>query len=168
LTSFGAVPDKTVFYLEAEEISALGLSTDTATLIPLSAGQTISLLGAYMFTVLQGAVFICGARVLPNPAAHRVYAPRSSPIPIIEALDEKLPLHSISAVPVRLRSVFESYDTIVVFQPLESGVEGLGRICRTFDGVFKPSRWQDIDAGHHLRLPGVHMVIHFMHFSSQR
>ncbi|KAJ7890501.1 hypothetical protein B0H14DRAFT_1106969 [Mycena olivaceomarginata] len=45
------------------------------------------------------------------------------------------------------------------FQPLESGVEGLGRICRTFDGVFKPSRWQDIDAGHHLRLPGVHMLI---------
>ncbi|KAJ7247643.1 hypothetical protein B0H12DRAFT_739265 [Mycena haematopus] len=157
-TPFRSLPDEAVFYLESEEISALGLSTDIATLILLSAGQTVSLLGAYMFTVLQGAVSICGTRVPVNPTAHRVYAPRSSPIPIIEALDEKLASYSISAVPVRLRPVFENYDTIVVFHPLDSDVEGLGRICRTFDGVFKPSRWHDIDGGHRLRIPGVHMI----------
>ncbi|KAF7356575.1 Polynucleotide 5'-hydroxyl-kinase GRC3 [Mycena venus] len=159
LTSFRALPDKTVFYLESEEKAALGLSTETATLISLSAGQTVSLLGTYMFTVLQGAVFICGVRVPANVTAHCVYAPRSSPIPIIEALDEKVPLASISAVPVRLRPVFESSDTLVVLHPFDSGVEGLGKICRTFDGVFKPSRWQDSDAGHYLQLPGVHMLI---------
>ncbi|KAF8216526.1 hypothetical protein K438DRAFT_1558610 [Mycena galopus ATCC 62051] len=158
LTSFLALPDKTVFYLESEEVSALGLSADTATLIALSAGQTVSLLGAYTLTILQGAVCICGARVPANPVAHRVYAPRSSPIPVIEALDEKVPLHSISAIPTRLRPVFESYHTLVAFHPLDSGVEGLSRICRTFDGVFKPSRWHDVEAGQPLQLPGVHML----------
>ncbi|KAJ6518830.1 hypothetical protein C8R45DRAFT_6650 [Mycena sanguinolenta] len=158
LQTFRALPDKTVFYLESEEISALGLSADTTTLISLSATQTISLLGAYIFTVLQGAVCICGTRVPSNATAYRVYAPRSSPIPIIEALDEKMPLDSFSAVPARLRPVFESCDTLVAFQPLDSGVEGLGRICRTFDGVFKPSRWHDTDGGQHLRLPGVHLI----------
>ncbi|KAF7370581.1 Polynucleotide 5'-hydroxyl-kinase GRC3 [Mycena sanguinolenta] len=159
-TSFSPLPDNTVFHLESEEISALGLSADTAALIALYAGQTIGLLGAYTFTVLQGAVCICGTRVPSNATAHHVYAPRSSPIPIIEGLDEKLPLHSISAVPARLGPMFESYDTLVAFQPLDSGVEGLGRICRTFDGVFKPSRWHDTDDGQQLRLPGVHMVFH--------
>jgi polynucleotide 5'-hydroxyl-kinase GRC3/NOL9 len=159
LTSFCVLPDKTTFYLESEEIAALGLAADPCVLISLSTGQTVSLLGAYMFTVLRGAVSICGIRMPANPVAHHVYAPRSSPIPILKALDEKVQLHSIVAVPERLRPVFESGTILVAFQQLNSGVEGLGRICRPFDGVFKPSRWQpDTDAGNHFRLPGVHMV----------
>jgi polynucleotide 5'-hydroxyl-kinase GRC3/NOL9 len=160
LTSFCVLPDKTTFYLESEEIAALGLAADTCVLISLSTGQTVSLLGAYMFTVLRGAVSICGIRIPANPVAHRVYAPRSSPIPTLKALDENVQLHSIVAVPERLRPVFESGTILVAFQQLNSGVEGLGTICRPFDGVFKPSRWQlDTDAGNHFRLPGVHMVI---------
>ncbi|KAJ6581533.1 hypothetical protein B0H19DRAFT_929359 [Mycena capillaripes] len=160
LTSFRVLADKTAFYLESEEISALGLSTDTdaATLISLSAGQTVSLLGMYMFTVLQGAVSICGVRMPADSTAHRVYAPRSSPIPTLKALDDKVPIHSIAVVPQRLRSVFESGAILVALHQLSSGVEGMGTICRPFDGVFQPSRWQDPDANHHLRLPGVHML----------
>jgi polynucleotide 5'-hydroxyl-kinase GRC3/NOL9 len=160
LTSFRVLPDKTAFYLESEEIAALGLAADTCVLISLSTGQTVSLLGAYMFTVLRGAVSICGIRMPANPVAHRVYAPRSSPIPTLKALYENVQLHSIVAVPERLRPVFESGTILVAFQQLNSGVEGLGTICRPFDGVFKPSRWQlDTDAGNDFRLPGVHMVI---------
>ncbi|KAJ7665412.1 hypothetical protein DFH06DRAFT_1470675 [Mycena polygramma] len=158
LTSLHFLQDKTVFYLDSEEIAALGLTTDAATLVSLSAGQTIGLLGAYMFTVLQGLVSICGVRMPADPTAHRVYAPRSAPIPILEASNGTVPKHSTAAVPARLRAVFESGAIIVAFQPLNDGVEGLGKICRTFDGVFKPSRWQESDAGYDLRLPRVHTL----------
>ncbi|KAK7025270.1 polynucleotide 5'-hydroxyl-kinase GRC3, partial [Favolaschia claudopus] len=157
-TTFRAVADQNVYSLEPEEISAFGLSGDAASLIGLSPGQTVGFFGAYMFTVLQGAVSICGVRVAPNARPHRVYAPRSSPIPIIEALNEKLPLSLGSAVAPRLKSAFEHYDTVVVLQPSDSGVEGLGRICRTFDTVFRRSRLQDADTNPVFRLPGVHLL----------
>ncbi|KAJ7668299.1 hypothetical protein B0H17DRAFT_1162322 [Mycena rosella] len=158
LTTFRAIPEKTVFYLEPEEITSLNLSADTATLVSLSPGQTVTLLGAYCFTVLQGAISITGVRVPAAATAHRVFAPRSSPIPTLEALDEKLPQKSLSTVPARLAAVFGSSGTLVVFYPLNSGVDGLGRICRPFDGAFKPSRWQDGSDADHLRLSGVHML----------
>ncbi|KAK6992172.1 fungal-specific transcription factor domain-containing protein [Favolaschia claudopus] len=157
-TTFRAVADQNVYSLEPEELSAFGLSGDAASLIGLSPGQTVGFFGAYMFTVLQGAVSICGVRVAPNVRPHRVYAPRSSPIPIIEALNEKLPLSLGSAVAPRLKSAFEHYDTVVVLQPLDGGVEGLGRICRTFDTVFRRSRFQDADTNPVIRLPGVHLL----------
>ncbi|KAJ7760595.1 hypothetical protein B0H16DRAFT_1884763 [Mycena metata] len=159
LTSFRVLPGQTAFYLDSEETAALGLSADSATLLVLSSGETVSLLGTYMFTVLQGAVSICGVRAPAAIAAHRVFAPRSSPIPTLEALNEKVRLNSILAVPARLRPVFENSGALVAFHQLNSGVEGLGRVCRTFDGVFKPSRFQqDIDANHDLRVAGAHML----------
>ncbi|KAJ7765438.1 hypothetical protein DFH07DRAFT_810597 [Mycena maculata] len=159
LTTFRVLPDINTFYLQAEEIATLGLSADTATLVSLSAGQTIGLLGTYMFTVLRGAVSMSGIRIPAAAMAHRVFAPRSSPIPILAALDEKVSQESNPAIPGSLRALFEGDGHLVVFHPLSSGVEGLGRICRTFDGVFKPSRWQQgNDANHDLRLPGVHML----------
>ncbi|KAJ7043646.1 hypothetical protein C8F04DRAFT_943495 [Mycena alexandri] len=159
LTSFRVRPGQTAFYLDSEETAALGLSADSATLIALSQGETVSLLGAYMFTVLQGAVSICGVRTPAAAAAHRVFAPRSSPIPALEALNEKVRLDPVLAVPPRLRPAFENSGTLVAFHQLNSGVEGLGRVCRTFNGVFKPSRFQqDIDANHDLRVAGAHML----------
>ncbi|KAJ6591570.1 hypothetical protein DFH09DRAFT_907616 [Mycena vulgaris] len=158
LTTFRVIPDKNTFYLEPEEITSLGLSTDAATLVLLPAGQTISLLGAYMFTVVHGAVSIAGVRIPAALTAHRVFAPRSSPIPTLEALDDTVPQDSAFAVPLRLRGVFESSGTLVVLHTLSSGVEGLGRICRPFDGVFKPSRWQGSEGDHDLHLPGVHTL----------
>ncbi|KAJ7115967.1 hypothetical protein C8R44DRAFT_628191 [Mycena epipterygia] len=159
LSTFRVVPDKNTFYLQSEEIASLGLSADAATLISLSAGQTCSLLGAYMFIVLRGAVLISGVRIPASATAHRVFAPRSAPIPTLQALDEPGAQHSLPAVPARLRPVFGSAGTVVAFHQLKSGVEGLGRICRTFDGVFEPSRWQQgSHADHDLRIPGVYML----------
>ncbi|KAJ7833495.1 hypothetical protein B0H13DRAFT_2111015 [Mycena leptocephala] len=75
LTSFSVLPDKTAFYLESEEIAALGLAADTCVLISLSTGQTVSLLGAYMFTVLRGAVSpFCGIR-MPANRLHIAFMP---------------------------------------------------------------------------------------------
>ncbi|KAJ7155419.1 hypothetical protein C8R43DRAFT_1065992 [Mycena crocata] len=159
LTTFRVIPDQNAFFLQSDELSSLGLSADSATLISLSAGQTISLLGVYTFTVLRGVASICGVRIPAAATAHRVFAPRSSPIPILEGLDEKAAHYSVSAVPVRLRALFEGGGILVVFQQLNSGIEGLGQICRTFDGAFKPSRWQQGNTiEHDLRLPGLHML----------
>lgn len=159
LSTFRVVPDKNTFYLQPEEIASLGLSADTATLISLPAGQTCSLLGAYMFTVLRGTVSISGVRIPASVTPHRVFAPRSAPIPTLQALDATGTQHPLPAVSARLRPVFESAGVVVAVQQLKSGVEGLGRICRTFDGVFEPSRWQQgSHADHDLRIPGVYMV----------
>ncbi|KAJ7180694.1 hypothetical protein C8R46DRAFT_590796 [Mycena filopes] len=161
LSSFRVLPEETAFYLGSEETTALGMSADSATLIVLSPGETISLLGVYMFTVLQGAVSICGVRAFAAATPHRVFAPRSSPIPALKALNEKVRTQPALVVPQRLRRVFEKSGALVAFQQLSSGVEGLGRICRNFAGVFTPSRFQqDIDPDHDLRIPGVHMLGH--------
>ncbi|KAJ6615463.1 hypothetical protein B0H10DRAFT_1801363 [Mycena sp. CBHHK59/15] len=159
LTTFQVIPDKTAFFIQSEEAAPLGLSTVTATVTLLTPGQTISLLGVYTFAVLQGVVSVSGVHVPASPTVHRVFAPRSAPIPTLEALDGKASHLSVSDVPLRLRPAFQSGGAIVALQQLQSGVEGLGRICRTFDGVFQPSRWQQRnDAEHDLRLPGVHLL----------
>jgi polynucleotide 5'-hydroxyl-kinase GRC3/NOL9 len=155
LTTLRVVPDETVFYLQSEETALLGLKVDAATVLLLATGQTSSFLGAYAFTVLQGAISICGGRVEASATAHRVFAPRSSPIPVIEALDGGKSY--LSVVSSRLKPAFQSGGTLVALYQLQSGVEGLGKICRIFDGVFWPSRWQQPTDD--LRLPGVHLVI---------
>ncbi|KAJ7224320.1 hypothetical protein GGX14DRAFT_649599 [Mycena pura] len=139
LSTFRVLPDENTFYLTPEEMMSLGLSTDTATLISLSPGQTISLLGTYLFTVLQGTVSICGVRISTSLGANRVFAPRSAPIPVLQASDETAAPHTISTISARLRVVFKSGSTVVALSQLNTGVEGLGRICPIFDGVFKLS-----------------------------
>ncbi|KAJ7644095.1 hypothetical protein FB45DRAFT_896891 [Roridomyces roridus] len=157
LTTFRVVPNKNTVWLQPAEIAALGLSSDTATVLGLSAGETVGLLGTYTFTVLRGAVSIFGVCMPAEARAHNVFAPRSSPIPILEALNDEP--SSFNDAPACLRPLYENYGTLVVIQPLNTGVEELGKICRTFEGVFKPSRWQQINAADdELRIPGVYML----------
>ncbi|KAI0759724.1 hypothetical protein BD413DRAFT_617589 [Trametes elegans] len=131
------------------------------TVLLLNAGETVALLGTYALTVLRGAIFLAGASLTPSPTAHPVYAPRSSPLPVIQALPRNPSQTAWSiphAAPQQIQEAASQYDAAIMLQELHTGVEGLGRICRTFDGFFAPSRWQRNQARFDLGLDSVYFL----------
>ncbi|KAJ7066642.1 hypothetical protein C8F01DRAFT_712278 [Mycena amicta] len=138
LSTFSPEPDTNTFHLLPEELALLNLSVDCATLISLRPGSTMALVGVYSLSVLRGAVSIYGARLHSSTTPHRVFAPRSAPIPIIEVLNASSTLQI--DLPARLQAVFVDDNVVIVLSALQTGVEGLGRICRIFEGVFSPPR----------------------------
>ncbi|CAK5283075.1 unnamed protein product [Mycena citricolor] len=158
-TTFHAVPDETLFCLGHEEKLLLGLSGDApASLLVLTPGQTLTLLGVYALTVMRGAVSLYGVMLNASPAAQRVYAPRSSALPVLKAIatSARAGLNKLD-VPPRARAACAEGRAVVVLQQLKTGVEGLGRIVQTFGGVFEPSRRMD-EAEDVLQIPGVYAV----------
>lgn len=54
------------------------------------------------------------------------------------------------------------HDSLVLLQELKSGVEGLGRIVRTFESSFKCTREEEDSEGSDLGLFGIRLVCHFV------
>jgi polynucleotide 5'-hydroxyl-kinase GRC3/NOL9 len=162
LSTFRPIFDKNVFHISNDEVSHLDISNDTniLALLLLDPGHTLALLGTYAFTVVHGCISLSGVTLSPSPKSHRVFAPRSSPIPVFQALprDSGLNAPKKTFLPHRFRSLSEQDGAIVILQENYTGVKGLGRVCRTFDGVFEPSRWQKIDSNLPDLLPDVHLV----------
>ena len=53
--------------------------------------------------------------------------------------------------------IFE-FKTVIILQELRTNVEDLGRICRSFEGVFEPTKWQQNVANEPFEIPGLYMV----------
>ncbi|KAI0751744.1 hypothetical protein C8Q80DRAFT_1310391 [Daedaleopsis nitida] len=142
LSSFIPVRNQNVFSLSLPEL-ATGRSPRQIVLL-LNAQDTLALLGTYSIALLHGSVALAGVPLHISPTPHRVFAPRSSPIPLIECLPSRSsspkPAKPI-ALPKNVTEAAKGYDAVVVLQDLDTGIQGLGRICRTFDGCFAPSRW---------------------------
>ncbi|GLB33144.1 putative mRNA cleavage and polyadenylation factor CLP1 P-loop [Lyophyllum shimeji] len=161
LSTFLPVPSQNTFILNPEAVAALHIDDDTrskATIVALKPEETLCLLGTYTFSVLQGSITHSGVTIPSSPRSHRVFAPRSSPLPVLEGVDGVSAISNIRQLPEALHSLIGSPIALVLLQELRTGVEGLGRICRTFDGVFEPSRWQSSVASPDLQLSGVQMV----------
>ncbi|KAL0580188.1 Polynucleotide 5'-hydroxyl-kinase grc3, partial [Marasmius crinis-equi] len=97
ISTYCPVPHQNLFTLEQEEIAALGLPSCSgckAVLIPLADEDTIALLGTYTITVIHGSVSLLGARLETSQPQqhHRVFAPRSSPIPVLKASSSGKPI----------------------------------------------------------------------------
>lgn len=154
LSTFRPLRDSNFFELSAEEISTVGLQAETI-VVSIDREETLALLGTYALTVLKGSVSILGATLSASKIAHRVFACRFAPIPILRcvALDAH-PDSNLPSLPPRIRHI--TGGAVLAIQSLETGVEGLGRVCRVFDGVFEPSRWQRSSA--EVILPGVSLV----------
>lgn len=136
LTTVVPVEGQSLFYLTAEEVSTLTASlpsSHSATLIALKPSNTLTLLGIYTLTVIRGSVEVAGA-VLRQGSQQNVFAPRSSPLPCIRALSTSSALST--SIPHRLQTAVTKDDIVVLLQELRTGVEGLGKVCRTFEGVF--------------------------------
>ena len=154
LSTFRPIHGQNLFRLSLDEGSALGLSGPAVTLV-LSLSATVSFVGAYRLRVLRGSMSLLGTILPPSRVLHRVFAPRSSPIPVIEALaargESSKSLHDI---PTRITSVIDEGDVIIVLQELRTGIDGLGRVMRTFGGVFH----HDPEGASDIPLGGVHFV----------
>ncbi|KAI0717546.1 hypothetical protein C8T65DRAFT_707168 [Cerioporus squamosus] len=113
LSSFEPALDQNVF----RECSVRGVKS---TVLLLRSGETVALLGTYTLAVLRGTITLAGVQLSAGDTSHPVYAPRSSP---------------------RVADASPNFDAVVMLQELHTGIDGLGRICRTFDACFAPARW---------------------------
>ncbi|KAJ3503551.1 hypothetical protein NLJ89_g8378 [Agrocybe chaxingu] len=140
-STFRPVLDRNMFFLTEEEASDMGLG-EKGTLLCLDAEDSLCLLGSCHLTVLHGSIHLFGTTLRPSPRRHAIYAPRSSPLPILTITGESSSDLKVEKLPPRLQRIAQ-FPAIVFLQELNTGVEGLGLICRTFEGVFEPSRWYD-------------------------
>jgi polynucleotide 5'-hydroxyl-kinase GRC3/NOL9 len=85
LSTYQPIHGQNLFQLSSDEGSALGLSGPAITLV-LSPSATVAFVGAYRLRILRGSISLLGTIISPSRVLHRVFAPRSSPIPMIEAL----------------------------------------------------------------------------------
>jgi polynucleotide 5'-hydroxyl-kinase GRC3/NOL9 len=122
----------------------------------LSPSATVSFVGAYRLRVLRGSVSLLGTVIQPSRVLHRVFAPRSSPIPVIEALvAQGESSNSLYDIPAQITNTVDNGDVIIVLQELRTGIEGLGRVMRTFEGVFYQA---DPEGAPDIPLGGVQLV----------
>ncbi|KAJ4476197.1 hypothetical protein J3R30DRAFT_413851 [Lentinula aciculospora] len=158
LTTFIPISGQNTFYLSADEVSYILPSQNAtpATLVALNSSDTLTLLGTYRLTVVRGSIEIGGA-FLYSRSSHNVFAPRSSPLPCIHVL-------STSSSSTRLPPKFQNVSgdcALIVLQELHTGVEGLGQVCRTFDGVFSVHPRDVLNReDEDLQLKGVQIVTH--------
>lgn len=153
------------FRLTPEECFALINIEQTAIVTLLPVHSNITFIGVYQLTVLQGAVMVMGVTLVPSNTSHAVFSPRLSPLPRIESLgstDPASPL--ISSMPERLQPISSDH-AVVLIRAHPTGIEGLGRVMRTFETMFQPSQLA-ADLG----IPGVHvhMVCTSFHLSEQQ
>ncbi|RPD52858.1 hypothetical protein L226DRAFT_473738 [Lentinus tigrinus ALCF2SS1-7] len=160
LSSFDPVLNQNVFHLAPGEC-LLGDTAHKSTILLLGSGETVALLGTYTITVLRGTVSVAGVQLTAGPTSHPVYASRSSPIPIIQcrlSRSTTAPTPLLPALPERIADASPNFDATILLQELHTGIEGLGRICRTFDGCFAPARWHRSQARFDMGLDTVYFL----------
>jgi polynucleotide 5'-hydroxyl-kinase GRC3/NOL9 len=157
LSSFIPQENVNTFQLSVEEIHGMLDGRSTVLLIPVS--QSIAFIGVYSLTILKGSISVCGLQMGPSKTAHRIFAPRSSPIPVLETIASIARSDDLlDVLPQRIKNVVADYHVVLLLQELRTGIEGLGRVIRTFEHVFRPSPLQMTPLVHTLGIPGVYPV----------
>jgi polynucleotide 5'-hydroxyl-kinase GRC3/NOL9 len=163
LSTFRPTLNQNMFFLTSDQAQNLRISSSSigpGTMLALGPGETLCLLGTYTFCVVQGSISLCGVTITASRRAHRVFAPRSSPLPILEGVSGIDMIGGLKCnLPEPVCSVVGTHVALVLLQELRTGVESLGRVCRTFECVFVPSRWQNNGVlGTLLQISNVHIV----------
>jgi polynucleotide 5'-hydroxyl-kinase GRC3/NOL9 len=155
---FSAEIDTNTFRLTADETLALIGVGEPASVMVLPAHSSITLIGVYQLTVLQGAAMVMGVTLVTSNISHVVFSPKLAPLPCIESLgntDSAPPL--ITNVPDRLRPWILPGHSVVLIRAHPTGIEGLGRVMRTFETMFQPS--QPASSAVDLGIPGVYVHV---------
>ena len=144
LSSFHPILNQNVFPLPA--LASPGSEDVRRTIVLLRATESLALLGTYSLILLRGSISLAGVPLSPAITVHPVFAPRSSPIPLIECFSDRSPSSSPPPVTIAellptISAAAQDFDAVLLLQSLDTGVEGLGKVCRTFDGFLAPSRW---------------------------
>jgi len=136
---------------ERRQLKALGLPDKRTTAIVLRAGETLSFLGTVGLTLLQGEVTLFGTTLYPSTTQHSIFAPRSYPVATITAGDNSSRYSLLSEatwLPKNLEDNVTPNHAILLLQDLDCGIEGLGRVCKTFANVFDiDSDYLEVDFG---------------------
>ena len=161
--TFAAELGVNTFPLTPEECFELISVEEPAAAIILPVHSNIALTGVYQLMVLQGAVMLTGVTLTASNISHTVFSPKLSPLPCIESLgntDPTSPL--ISRVHDRLRPWISPDHAVILIRARSTGIEGLGRVIRTFESMFQPSQPTGFTAD--LGVPGVqvHVVCFFI------
>ncbi|KAH6869602.1 hypothetical protein BKA70DRAFT_1131662 [Coprinopsis sp. MPI-PUGE-AT-0042] len=162
LSTFDPTLDENVFQLSPDECIALG-TVHGASVLLLQPHEALCLLGTCSLRILYGKIEMLGTTLSADEASisHRIFAPSSAPLPIIrcsfpspaKSSSSKTPPSCrgsslLSFLPERIQSILKDDATllksgsILLFAPLSTGVEKLGIVCRLFEDVFVPSKWQ--------------------------
>lgn len=161
LSTFHPVLDQNMFFLTLDDAhtAPLSLSEDSpvGTLLILRPLDTLALLGTYRLTVLQGAVSLMGSVLTASHTSHRVFAPRSSPVPVLQSTEYHGPSQPLP-MPGRMRPAVGHDAAVILLQDLQTDVGRLGLVCRTFEGVFSPPRAQSKMPNVNLNLNSAHLV----------
>ncbi|KAI0031540.1 hypothetical protein K488DRAFT_51871 [Vararia minispora EC-137] len=157
LTSFEPLFNENVFELTLQECKSCGLPGEPAVALVLSPSDTLSFIGTARICVLRGSVSLFGTTLHASSASCTVFAPKSSPVPVLEVSGDQgeSSRDAFRQLPERLLGSLKMEGAVIVLQELWTGVEGLGRIVRTFDGFFTPSTDDGLED---LFISGVHVV----------
>ncbi|KAI0337542.1 hypothetical protein BDW22DRAFT_866481 [Trametopsis cervina] len=160
LSTWRPVQGQTLLHLTEEDSHALQISTGIpARVFLLRKDERLTLVGVYRLTVVHGSVALAGTTLTAKAESHEVYAPWSSPLPVIECLPGG---QTVSSWPKTLseplRQSLARFDAALVVQEFRTGIEGLGKVCRTFEHVFEPPRQRDARLVEGLSLSGVHYI----------
>jgi polynucleotide 5'-hydroxyl-kinase GRC3/NOL9 len=107
---------------------------------------TITLLGVFAFTVLKGGIEYQGIQLSPSPQTIEVFAPRCAPLSALQAipLDHHRPDKIVNweeLLPAEFRDRVASHNgSALLVSSLRTGIEGLGKVCHTFEDAFSPPR----------------------------
>jgi len=162
LSTFSPTPGENIFFLSTVELKELGLDLkEKGTLVALDEGDRLCLLGTCRLTVLSGSISVNGVVLRPSVNPHNIFAPRSSPLPVVEynssstnaTLDGFCP-------PQPLQSRDSTGLATILLQELKTNVETLGNICRTFCGMYEPpcAGWENDDAIASFHINGLYLV----------
>ncbi|KAI5826819.1 hypothetical protein K523DRAFT_248177 [Schizophyllum commune Tattone D] len=137
LSTYEPIPDQNIFHVDPQEltIGATVSSAASSAFLVLDEGARACFVGNCNLTIVKGAVTLAGTKLRASPSAHRVFAPTSSPLPVIEAVADDRPALPI---PSRLQGIVQNAFCVVLIQSLTAGVEGLQRVCQRFEGVMTP------------------------------
>ncbi|KAG9103033.1 Polynucleotide 5'-hydroxyl-kinase grc3 [Ceratobasidium sp. 370] len=144
---FNPIDKQSLFSLSAEEAFSVTGQPVAARLLVMQPGESLAFVGAMDFVLLQGPAELMGVPLLPSETSHRVFAPRSHPIPALSVprVQDTVSARGLSGthglphqLPQHIRSLVTPTQSIILVRELPSGVEGLGRIMRPFGGLFEP------------------------------
>jgi polynucleotide 5'-hydroxyl-kinase GRC3/NOL9 len=95
----------------------------------LSPSETLSFVGTVSLTVVQGTISLFGSLLHTSTRRHRVYAPKNHPVARIEAIEAPKEIENRMSLPMFLASSVNQSQTVIMVQDLNSGIQGLAKIC---------------------------------------
>ncbi|KAG9026443.1 Polynucleotide 5'-hydroxyl-kinase grc3 [Tulasnella sp. JGI-2019a] len=105
------------------------------TVVILELEDTLCFMGSVSLTVIHGTVEVFGSTLSKSSRAHSIYAPRCAPLPILSC-STSLVAPTTTGLLHEVSKRLQASNSAVLLRPLSTGVEGLGNVCSTFEGVF--------------------------------